>query len=699
MNNIISKNIHFVKICFVGIGVFVFCGVTAQEPARRQIDLNTFVQNLLPPVQTDALNYNDLYESLLQLYTSPLDLNICTRDELAGLYILSERQINGFLAHREQYGKLLSLYELQAVTDFDVVTIQKLLPFVTLSIGNGSLWSTLSNPSENYLILRAERLLETKRGFTDGAPKSRDGTLQRYQGSPIQWYARYRYRRSNQFSFGFTMEKDEGEAFDWNPSIKKYGTDYLSFHAQVQNRGRLKNLIVGDYQLQIGQGLIFSSGFVLGKGGETVLTVRRPTSGARPYTSVTEGGFFRGSTATVSLAKSLELTALYSRVFRDGSATAEDDGSSTISSILSSGLRRTPNELSKRGNLLEQNVGAHLLYRLPRGQIGLTTLHTTFNKSLLKKDADYNAYEFAGASNTLWGIHGNYQWGNKQVFGEVARSSGGGIGAIGGMLWSLSKRWDASLLLRNYTRDYHSFFANAFGENTRNSNEAGVYVGAKYTVHKKLTAGAYIDTYKFPWFKYLVDKKPTSGFDYLLQTTWTPTKKLALYAIYRDEYKEKNVPQRLSKTKIIATTNRRNLIFNAEYAFSKVLSWRTRVQGGTYTYEGFPTSKGWLVLQELNADWGKFSINTRLSAYNSDDYDSRQYAPERDVLYVVSMLAYYERGFRNYVLLQYTPTKHLDLWFKISRTDQPDRQKLGSSGDEIATNHRTDLRLQARWRF
>jgi hypothetical protein len=593
----------------------------------------------------------------------------------------------------------LSLYELQAITDFDVITIQKLLPFITLSMANSTLWSTLSNPSENYLILRAEQLVETKRGFTDAAPKSRDGTLQRYEGSPIQWYARYRYRRSNQFSFGFTMEKDEGEAFEWSPSIKKYGTDYLSFHAQIQNRGRLKNLILGDYQLQIGQGLIFSSGFVLGKGGETVLTVRRPTSGARPYTSVTEGGFFRGITSTINLSKQLEINTLYSRIFRDGSASVEDDGSSTISSILSSGLRRTPNELSKRGNLLEQNIGAHLLYRLPRGQIGLTTLHTTFNKNLLKAADDYNAYEFSGSSNTLLGLHGNYQWANRQVFGEVARSSSGGVGAIGGMLWSLSKRWDASLLYRHYDRNYHSFFANAFGENTRNNNETGLYVGAKYTVHKKLTAGAYIDTYKFSWFKYLVDKKPTSGFDYLLQTTWTPTKKLSLYAIYRDEYKEKNVPQRLSKTKIIATTNRRNLIFNAEYALSKVLSWRTRVQGGTYTYEGFPTSKGWLVLQELNADWGKFSINTRLSAYNSDDYDSRQYAPERDVLYVVSMLAYYERGFRNYILLQYAPTKHLDFWVKVSRTDQPDRVKLGSSGDELATNHRTDLRLQARWRF
>jgi Helix-hairpin-helix motif len=673
----------------------------AQEYPRRDIDLNAFVQNLLP-IQTENLNYNDLYESLLLLYTTPIDLNTCTHDELAATYLLTERQLNAFFQHREQLGKLLSVYELQAIPEFDLNTIYRILPFVRVLPDNKQLWNGLNNPTDHYFIFRAEQLAEEKRGFTDKAPVSSDKQVQRFVGSPTQWYARYRYSRSRDFSVGFTMEKDEGEAFGWNTAKRQYGPDYLSFHAQVQNRGRLKNLILGDYQLQIGQGLVYSAGFILGKGMETVYTVRRPTTGARPYTSVVEAGFFRGITATYALTKYLEITALYSRIRRDGSVSDVTNAETTndvVSSLLTSGLHRIPNELEKRANLLEQNAGAHLLYKRGRGQVGAALLHTAFGTTLQRRDALYNQYEFAGNKNLVLGLHGNYLWGNVNLFGELARSKSGGLSAVAGALASLTKRWDATLLFRHYDRDFHSLYANAFGENTRNNNETGLYAGAKYLVYKKLTLGAYVDGYRFGWYKYLVDKQPTHGFDFLLQANYSVNKRLSFYAIYRQEHKEKNVPSRLSKQKMVGQTTRHNLILNAEYSLSRVWSFRTRAQGGTFGYAGFDNSKGWLIFQDFNADWGKVSFSGRVAVYNTDDYDSRQYAVERDVLYAMSLPAYFERGFRNYLMVQYAPNRHTDLWLRVARTDMPDRDKLGSYVDEINASHRTEFKVQLRHRF
>ncbi|TAF95074.1 MAG: helix-hairpin-helix domain-containing protein [Cytophagia bacterium] len=680
--------------------VFTAFFAQAQEYPRREIDLNGFVQKLLP-IQTENLNYNDLYESLLLLYTTPLDLNTCTRDELSATYLLTERQLNAFFKHRDELGKLLSIYELQAIPEFDLPTIYQMLPFVRAVPENRALWTGLNNPSDHYFIFRTEQIAEQKRGFTDKAPVSSDKQVQRFVGSPVQWYARYRYSRSRDFSVGFTLEKDEGEAFSWNPSRRQYGPDYASFHAQIQNRGRLKNLIIGDYQLQVGQGLVYSAGFILGKGMETVYTVRRPTSGARPYTSVVEAGFFRGITATYALTKRLEITALYARNHRDGSvadpnAESADD---VVSSILSSGLHRIPNELEKRANLREQNVGAHLLYRAGRGQFGATLLHTTFGKNIQRRDALYNQYEFAGTKNLLLGLHGSYLWRNVNFFGEAARSQSGGIGAVAGALASLTKRWDAALLLRHYDRDFHSIYANAFGENTRNNNESGLYAGAKYLVYKKLTVGAYVDLYRFEWYKYLVDKQPTNGFDFLWQANYTVNKRLSFYAIYREEHKEKNVPSRLSKKKYVSETTRRNLILDAEYRLPRVWSFRTRAQGGTFGYADFANSKGWLVFQDFNADWGKIALSGRIAIYNTDDYDTRQYAVERDVLYAMSLPAYFERGFRNYLILTYSPTHRTNFWLRVARTDMPDRDKLSSYVDEIAASHRTEFKLQMRYRF
>lgn len=683
------------SLLFLSFGVGLVGTVSyAQEFRRREIDPTSFVQNLLP-ITAEDLNYGTVYENLIQLYTAPLDLNTCTREELAATYLLNERQLNHFFEYRAQFGNFLSIYELQAIPEFELALIYRLLPFVTVTPQNRKLWNGLTNPSDHYFLVRTEQLLEEKRGATADAPQSRDGTLQKFAGSPLQWYARYRYSRSRDFSFGITAEKDEGEAFSWKPSAHKYGPDFLSFHAQVQHRGRLKNLILGDYQLQVGQGLIYSAGFSLGKGMETVYTIRRPTTGIRPYTSVTETGFFRGIAATYSLGKRLELTTLLSRVRQSGTITAQQ----TVSSFQTDGLFRIPNELQYRANLIEQNAGAHLVYHLERGQLGATYLHTSFDYPLQKAEALRNEFEFRGKHNHLLGLHGNYVWRNFHFFGETARSKSGGTGSVVGVLASLTKRWDASLLFRNFDKNFHSFYANAFGENSRNINETGLYLGAKYSVHKRLKLATYVDLYRFPWYKYLVDKQPTQGWDYLIQGTWTPSKIWTLYAVYRQEQKEKNIASDLSKQKFVTQTLRRTLVLNAEYAPHRNWSFRSRIQGGTFGYQGFQADKGWLVLQEVTAKWNKLAATARVSAYNTDSYDARQYAVEQDVLYAISMPAYYERGFRHFVLLRYSANAHTDIWLRISRTTMPEREALSSYVDEIQGTNRTDIKCQVRYRF
>ncbi|WP_428654028.1 helix-hairpin-helix domain-containing protein [Runella sp.] len=672
----------------------------AQEFRRPEIDPNSVVQNLLP-IQSDDLNYNEVYENLIQLYTTPLDLNTCSRDDLAATYLLNERQLNSFFSYRDLLGKLLSIYELQAIPGFDLQTIYKILPFIIVSVENKNVLKGITNPTDHYFLIRTEQLMEQKRGFTDNAPVSRDGVMQRFEGNPAQWYARYRYSRTRNFSIGFTLEKDEGEAIKWQPSQHRYGPDFISFHAQIQNRGRIKNLVLGDYQLQIGQGVIFSAGFSLGKGMETVYTIRRPTTGARPYSSVTESGFFRGISFTYALAKRLQLTSFYSRVRRSGSVTITNDvtGEEVISTLQTDGLHRIPNELSNRANVVEQNTGAHLLYQSNRGQIGGTFLYTHFSQPLQRAEALRNEYEFRGTQNLLAGLHANFLWHNYNLFGEIARCQSGGVGAVGGVLASINKRWDATLLFRHYDKNFHSFYANAFSESSRNNNETGLYIGGKYTIHKKLKAGAYIDAYRFPWYRYLVDKKPTYGFDFLGQTTWTPTKKWGFYAIYRYEQKEHNIASKLSKQKFVTNTHRHNLILNAEYIHNKIWSFRTRAQGSTFAYTNYEADKGWMILQEINADLGKFSALIRLSLFNTDSYDSRQYAVERDVLYAVSMPAYYDRGFRNFLLLRYAPQPHIDIWLRFARTDMPDHETLSSYVDEINASHRSEIKVQVRYRF
>ena len=104
----------------------------AQELPRRAPDLDRLTQELFAEIQSDQVPYEDLYETLLQYYQTPVNLNAASREELRALLLLSETQITSLLQHREATGPLLSLYELQAVPGWDLRTIYRVLPFVTV---------------------------------------------------------------------------------------------------------------------------------------------------------------------------------------------------------------------------------------------------------------------------------------------------------------------------------------------------------------------------------------------------------------------------------------------------------------------------------------------------------------------------------------------------------------------------------------
>ena len=63
---------------------------------------------------------DELYEGLLLFLSNPIDLNQATEQDLASLYILSNRQVQAFFDYKKRFGELVSVYELQAIPEFDL---------------------------------------------------------------------------------------------------------------------------------------------------------------------------------------------------------------------------------------------------------------------------------------------------------------------------------------------------------------------------------------------------------------------------------------------------------------------------------------------------------------------------------------------------------------------------------------------------
>ncbi|MEA5459252.1 hypothetical protein VB796_09400 [Arcicella sp. LKC2W] len=670
----------------------------AQEYPRKEINIRNFIQDIVG--NPDGGINEDLFESLYQNYLNPIDLNKVNRQQLASVYVLSEKQLNSFFSYRQKAGNLLSIYELQAIPDFDLSTIYKLIPFVAVK-SDGLSFGTLTDGfsgSNQYLLLRYAQILETKKGFTE--PDSRSKV--RYEGSPMKLYARYKMYSSKDFSLGFTVEKDEGES---------QLTDFKSFHLQFQNKGHWKNITLGDYQLQLGQGLISSAGFYIGKGSETVLTIRRNHLGVRPYTSALENNFFRGAAATYQLGK-FEVTGFYSRLNRDGNIIQDKTTNlEYASSLQTSGLHRTPSEIADKGSIFEENIGTDITFKNKDNtfQIGFTALKTNFDKTLQKAEKDYNLYEFSGNENILTGFHYSYNYQNFNLFGEVARSSSGSIGTVSGVLASLGKRTDFSILFRKYDRDFHSFYANGFSENSRNINETGLYVGIKHALNKKWSVSAYFDYFQFPWYRYLVDKMPTTGFDYLGRISYQPQKNLQIFFQFRQENKEENTKitetyldkgkEKTREITVVRDRIRNVFIANLDYKISKTLNLQTRASYSTYQFDGQEFTQGFAIAQDVNADFGKLSLSGRLAFFKTDDYDNRQYFYEQDVLYAFAFPAYYQHGIRHYLIAQYKISRNVDAWVRWARTDLFNGGIFSSGLEEIPLSHRSEVKMQIRLHF
>lgn len=682
----------------------------AQEYVRPAADLDRLTQELFAEIQSDQVPYEDLYETLLQYYQTPLNLNTATREELRGLLLLSETQITSLLDYRQQRGALLTLYELQVVPGFDLRSIYRVAPFVTVqTLGGanalrGPLWQRVLKEDNNALFVRYERVLQGRKGYSAAPLDSLGHGPTRYAGSPDKLLVRYRVSHPKDFSLGFTAEKDAGEQMVWNPNARRYGPDFLSGHLVVQERGRLKTLAVGDYQLQFGQGLLLSSGLQVGKGAETITSLRRSSVGVRQYSSVLESTFFRGAAATVSLTPTVRATAFVSRKRVDASVQQAADSLAEFnefsSGFLLTGFHRTPAELANRQALRETVAGGNLGYtsRNSNFAAGLTAVGTHFDKAIQRRPELYNQYEFRGKHNLALGAHYTYVRGNVLLFGETARSSSGGFGTVNGLLASVAPTLDVSALVRHYTRDFHTLYGNALSENTRNINESGLYLGAKLRPVARWEVSAYYDQFWFPWLKYQVGA-PSRGHDWLVRLAYAPTKTSLLYAQIRTREKEYDAEADRAVPLPVPTV-RRSLLLYYDASPTTTLGLRTRVQGTRYRENEGRWRTGYVLAQDATVGVGRrLRLTARYAVFDTDDYDTRQYVFEQDVLYAFSVPALSGQGTRVYGLAEINCNRHLTLWLRLAETHYRHQRTVGSGLEEIQGPRRTELKAQARYRF
>jgi hypothetical protein len=185
-----------------------------------------------------------------------------------------------------------------------------------------------------------------------------------------------------------------------------------------------------------------------------------------------------------------------------------------------------------------------------------------------------------------------------------------------------------------------------------------------------------------------------------VQLVYEPNKKVEVYTRYRYESKQINEVQNSFVTNYIVAKPRQNWRLHFTYALSPAFSFRSRVDMLWYDREGKTPGQGFLIFAEGSfKSASSLSANMRLQYFETDDFNSRIYAYENDVLFSYSIPAFFEKGLRYYGNINYDVTSKFSVWLRWAQTVYREKSAIGSGLDEIDGNRRSEIKLQTLFRW
>jgi hypothetical protein len=645
----------------------------------------------------DIETEDDSYLQQLEQYLKhPLNLNQATVNDLSEFKMLSDLQVQHFIVYRDLFGSLLNIYELQAIPSWDIPTIRKLIPYIIIS-DSKTISQNLRERmfvGDNTLMLRFSMIVPKSNGYL-----REDSATNYYKGSRPHILLRYKYNYKNLLQYGFLGDKDAGEQFF--RGAQKSGFDFYSFHFFARKSGMVKALAVGDFTVNLGQGLTHWQSLAFKKSASIVF-VKRQADVLRPYSSSGEYNFHRGLGITLE-KKNWEATAFVST--RKLSATikrdSDRDKDGYVSSLLSSGNHRTGSEIEDRNNLRSFTMGSNIKYTTSRWHTGINWVHYSFSKPFRPSGQPYDQFTMDGNTGTNVSIDYGFTYRNVHVFGELGADKNFNKAIINGIIGSIDRSVDIALVYRKIDIRYQSLYGNGFTENTLLSNETGLYTGFSFRPAKAWKIDAYADLYKFPWLLFRADA-PSYGYEYLLQVTFTPNKRVGISLRHKKEAKQANYGTELPTSPVISIP-RRNLRYHLSYNINREITIGNRVELSWYE-EQIKQQTGYLVYAEVKyKPYSRpYSANARLQYFETDGYAARIYAYENDVLYGYSTPAFFEKGFRWYLnvktdVSRWRPLRRLfklEVWLKYAITHYFELDKIGTELDEIQGKQRSEIKFQ-----
>ncbi len=346
------------------LGAFFSKPILAQKYwDERQI--KSYVESMNEVELTD-----DAFDQLLTIIhhfkANPLAINHANMSELLTIPMVNNKQALAILNHRKTYGFFLHTAELGAVQSLSSNQAHWIAQFVSVEEGFNK------NLSSNTPI----QILSTH-GFKQQSQTN-------YLGDAWQHRLKIMVQLKPGYKIGFQLEKDQGEPW---LALKNNLFDYQSFHLEINRNGLLKKLVLGDYEMQTGQGLSLGMGYQLRMASDPIQTIKL-FNVLNAHRSFDERNFIRGIAANF-VWKNLSFTPFWGKRKLDGNIV--EDSTNNLPIVMSesvSGYHRTASEIKNKFTLPQTFIGFHLSQQIHTFSIGLSSfrMNQHANKQMISND-------------------------------------------------------------------------------------------------------------------------------------------------------------------------------------------------------------------------------------------------------------------------------------------------------------------------
>jgi hypothetical protein len=620
--------------------------------AQTEIEKTLWWQNFLERQSEIDLNIelSEFSQLLMDLEQNPISLD---SSSIQKLFFLSEAEKYAIDRHLKLFGKLISVYELQAIEGISpdlCMILANVIDIKAKQIQEENFSEWIKNGQHEFLV-QTEFNLQKSKGY-----KENEQGKKHYLGDRSRSLVRYRFSYKQQLYFGFAAEKDPGEI---------YGKpDFLSAHLFYRGKGLIKTLTIGDYQAAFGLGLTFASRAPMGKSAQVFQTSGR-IAGLQTYRSSSEFGFLRGAAMELEIKK-FKLDFLLSGLSENGS-----------------GLHRTEIEIERKNNLKNYVSCVHF-----SRTISETTLGIIYQVSALQP-----SFSFRFEPSVRYGFYLKTNYKNVLFESEFSGNKGS-FNLLLQLLKPLHSKADYMMLYRNYSANGQNFFSAAWGEFSGTYNEQGVYQALFLKPSRKVQIGFFQDVFSAPTARYQKEIG-AKGVEWLANTQVKSNKSLS----WEIRLSHKKYKRDLKKDRFLLNNQwetKQQLRIQAISIYRKTLNFKAR-----FDYNRWQTWDGSSFFLEASWQHPKhaFSLSARYLAFQSFKDETRIYAMEKDLPYQYALGSFNGVGSKSYVLVQYKISDLWNIYMKIGQLVQADGNQPGSGWEEISGNALTELSFQIRCRW